>query len=531
MSGRGRKRDMAGEPDIRSQIAELVTLGRGLFEQGKIDDAAELLNGLRGVDPGNFDVNKHLGIISATRGDFRGAIPFLEDALARRADDALTWNVQSVCVFEAGDYQRALACADHAIALQRQFAEAYNNRGNALGRLGRHEEALEAFREALALAPGDAVVLVNVANALRDLGRRDEALETIDRALRIDAQIPQAHCNRGNLLQDMGRHPEALQSYGAALALDPGSVDAHWNRSLCNLLLGNFEAGWRDYEWRWRRGAVESRPRELAAPLWLGETLLEGKTILLHCEQGLGDCLQFLRYAPQVAARGARVVVEAFAPLAELFRPVDGVAEVVVRGALLPTADFQCPLMSLPLALQAFAPQPGPPYLSAPLERLAAWRQRLGPSSGLRVGLVCSGSPTHGADRERSLPLARMLAALPDGAEYHLLQKAVAPGDQETLGRVRFWGDQIADFCDTAALIELMDLVVSVDTSVVHLAGALGRPARVLTAFDPDWRWGLLGDATAWYPSVEIRRQTTRGDWAQPLARVAEELTGLLALR
>ncbi len=522
---------MAGEPDITGQIAELVALGRSLFEQGKIDDAAELFNGLRGVDPGNFDVNKHLGIISATRGDFRGAIPFMDDALARRADDALTWNVQSVCVFEAGDYARALACADRAIALQRQFPEAYNNRGNALGRLGRHEDALQAFRMALVLAPDDAVVLVNVANALRDLGRRGEALETLDRALSIDAHIPQAHCNRGNLLQDLGRHAEALQSYAAALALDPGSVDARWNRSLCNLLLGNFEAGWRDYEWRWRRGAVESRPRELAAPLWLGETPLEGKTILLHCEQGLGDGLQFIRYAPQVAARGARVVVEAFAPLAELFRQVDGVDEVVVRGAALPPVDFQCPLMSLPLALPAYAPQAGAAYLAAPPERQAAWRERLGPSSGLRIGLVCSGSPTHRADRERSIPLARMLADLPDGAEYHLLQKEVAPGDQEALGGVSFWGDQIADFCDTAALIELMDLVVSVDTSVVHLAGALGRPARVLTAFDPDWRWGLSGEATPWYPSVEIRRQTVRGDWAQPLAHLAEELTGLLAVR
>jgi len=520
---------MTGEPDIAGQIAELVGLGAGLFEQGKITDAEELFAGLRRLDPSHFEVNKHLGIIRATLGDFRGAIPFLDDALAQRADDALTWNVQSVCVFEAGDYARALECADKAIALQRRFAEAYNNRGNALGRLGRHEEALQAFRGALVLLPDDAEVLVNIANALRDLGRRDEALKTLDRALKINPAIPQAHCNRGNLLQDLGRHAEALQSYGRALALDPGSVDAHWNRSLCNLLLGHFEDGWCDYEWRWRRGAVETAPRALAAPLWLGETSLEGRTILLHCEQGLGDCLQFIRYAPQVAALGARVVVEAFAPLAELFRSVDGVAEVVVRGAALPPVDFQCPLMSLPLALGAFAPQAGPPYLATPPERLAVWRERLGVASALRVGLVCSGSPTHRADRERSIPLATMLAALPEGPDYHLLQKEVAPGDREALGGVSFWGDQIADFCDTAALLELMDLAVSVDTSVVHLAGAMGRPVRVLTAFDPDWRWGLSGETTAWYRSVQIRRQAKRGDWSRPLARLGAELAGLLA--
>lgn len=520
---------MTGEGDIAGQIAELVGLGQGLFEQGKIADAEELFTGLRRLDPSHFEVNKHLGIIRATLGDFRGAIPFLDATLARRADDPLTWNVQSVCVFEAGDYARALDCADRAIALNRQFAEAYNNRGNALGRLGRHEEALQAFQSALALLPDDAEVLVNIANALRDLGRRDEALDMLDRALARDAAIPQAHVNRGNLLQDLGRHREALQSYDRALALDPGSVDAHWNRGLCSLLLGEFEAGWRDYEWRWRRGAVETQARVLAAPLWLGDAPLAGRTILLHGEQGLGDCIQFIRYAPQVVARGARVVVEVFAPLADLFRPVEGVAEVVVRGVALPPVDLQCPLMSLPLALGAFAPQGGAAYLAAPPERLAAWTARLGPASGLRVGLVCSGSPTHRADRERSIPLATMLAALPEGPEYHLLQKEVAPGDRAALEGVRVWGDQIADFRDTAALVELMDLTISVDTSVVHLAGALGRPARVLIPFDPDWRWGLSGETTAWYPSMQIRRQTTRGDWSQPLARLRDELTGLLA--
>jgi hypothetical protein len=202
---------------------------------------------------------------------------------------------------------------------------------------------------------------------------------------------------------------------------------------------------------------------------------------------------------------------------------------VVVRGAALPPVDLQCPLMSLPLALGAFAPQAGAAYLTAPPERQAVWRGRVGAASGLRVGLVCSDSPTHRADRERSIPLAAMLGALPDGPDYHLLQKEVAAGDREALGGVRFWGDQIGDFCDTAALVELMDLVISVDTSVVHLAGALDRPARVLTAFDPDWRWGLLGETTAWYRSVQIRRQTKRGDWSQPLARLGAELTGLLA--
>jgi tetratricopeptide (TPR) repeat protein len=522
---------MTAQPDIQGQIAELIALGESLTASGKLQDAAQLFNGLRAVDPMNFEINKQLGIVLATQGDFRGAIAPLSDAVARRADDALVWNVLSVCLFEADDYPQALAAADAALALRRQFAAAHNNRGNALGRLDRHGEAVEAFEAALTLEPDDPVVLVNLANVLRSLGRRPQALDRLDRALHLEARIPQAHVNRANLLQDLGRHEDALESYAAALALDPNSVDARWNRSLCNLLAGHFEAGWRDYEWRWRRGAPETAPRGLPQPLWLGQAPIEGKTILLHAEQGLGDAIQFIRYAPLVAARGARVIVEAPAPLAGLFAAVEGVSQVIVRGAPLPPVDFQTPLMSLPLALGVFEPLAAAPYLATPPDPMVVWRERLGPTDRLRVGLAARGSPTHGADRERSIPLAQMIAALPQGPEYHLLQKELAPDDRDAVasGGVAFWGDQIADFSDTAALAEQMDLVVSVDTAVAHLAGALGRPIRVLCAYDPDWRWGLTAETSPWYASVKIRRQAARGDWSAALAAVAADLAALSA--
>ena len=523
---------MATDADVAGQIAELIVLGAGLLDSGKIDAAAELFAGLHGLDPANPEVNKHLGIIQATRGDFRGAIPFLQRAMAATPHDVLAHNVLSVCAFETGDYDAALASADRAIALLKVFAPAHNNRGNALGRLGRPDEALEAFQAALALAPDDAVTLLNLANILRDLGRADEALTSLDRALALDPRIPEAHSNRGNVLQDLGRREAALESYAAALALDPNLVSARWNRSLCNLLLGRFEDGWRDYEWRWRRGRPETAPRDLAAPLWLGQAPLAGKSILLHCEQGLGDSIQFIRYAPIVAQLAGKVVVEAFSPLVELFGSVAGVADVVVRGAAQPVVDFQCPLMSLPLALGDFgaAPPIAPPYLSPSPERRAAWRERLGPSDRLRVGLACSGSSTHGADHLRSLPLADLAAGLPMGPEYHLVQKDLGPADQgalEALGGVTAWGHHLNDLADTAALIELMDVIVSVDTSVAHLAGALDRPVRILVAFDPDWRWGLSGETTPWYPSARIRRQTTRGDWSGPVSDIAEELAAM----
>lgn len=513
---------------IRAQIAELVELGVGLFERGQLAEAEELFAGLRGVTVDDFQVNSRLGILLATRGDYARAIPVLTDAVALHPGEPLVLNVLSVCAFETGDHETALAHAEAAVALAPQFREAHNSRGNALTRLGRDEAALDAFRVAQALAPDDPVPLINLANALRNLGRADEALAALDRALRLAPDLAAAHVNRGNLLQDLGRHAEAIEAYDHAVALDPNSVDANWNRALCRLLTGDYEAGWREHEWRWRRNSLENRPRGLAAPLWLGQQPLAGRSILLHGEQGLGDCIQFARYIPQVVAMGGRVVVEAYATLVDLFRSLDGV-EVVAASAPLPATDFQCPLMSLPLALG----ERGPPaemeaYLHAPADRLALWSARMPADGRLKVGLVPSGSATHGNDRRRSLPFATLSAFLPAGPAYHLLQKEIAPRDVEPLAArpdVAIWKDDLSDISDTAALVQQMDVVVSVDTSVAHLAGALGRPTWVLLPYDPDWRWGLNSETTPWYPSARLYRQTARDDWSGVLSRLRADLS------
>ncbi|THD68622.1 tetratricopeptide repeat-containing glycosyltransferase family protein [Phenylobacterium sp.] len=526
---------MASDADVPGQIAELITLGVGLLEAGNLKAAADLFTGLRAIDPANPEISKQLGIVAATSGDFPAAIPFLLDALAARPDDILAHNVLSVCRFETGDFEGALGSADRALALLPRFAPAHNNRGNALWRLGRLAEGLKAFQAAKALTPEDAALHVNIANIERDLGQTEAALQSLDRALQLDRNIPQAY-NRGNVLQDLGRHEEAVRSYDEALKLEPNSVSAHWNRALCNLLMGRFEDGWRDYEWRWRRDSPENVPRNFPAPLWLGQAPLAGKTILLHGEQGLGDCIQFIRYAPLVAARGATVLVEVVAPLVDLFTSVEGVSEVFRRGGPLPAVDFQCPLMSLPLALGDFggAPDVPTPYLAPSPEKRAAWRDRLGSTERPRVGLVGSGSPTHRADHLRSVPLADLAATFPVGPQYHLLQRDLTSADRAALGElggIAFWGDHLGDFTDTAALCELMDLVISVDTSVAHLAGALAAPVRILVAFDPDWRWGRRVETSPWYPSARILRQAARGDWSAPLALVAREITELDAAR
>ena len=518
---------------VDDQVSELLGIAATLFGSGDLAGAREILNTLDVVSPANFAVLKLLGIISATEGHYVEAARRLDQAVGIDGRDALAWNVLGVCRFKGGDYPGALDCADRAIGRRRGFGEAHNNRGNALNRLGRQAEALTAFEAALAILPGDAEILVNIGNALRDSGQAAASLDYLDRAIAIDPAIVDAHFNRANALQDLGRHSEAIDGFGAALRLDPEHVDAHWNRSLCNLLTGRFEAGWGEYEWRWRRPNPESRPRDFPCPLWLGREDLAGKSILLHGEQGLGDCIQFIRYAPAVARLGATVIVEAFEPLVELFGGIEGVAAVIPRGAAIPATDLHCPLMSLPLALDqgALGGEALTSPLRAPEPMRRKWRGEVGETGRLNVGLVFSGSRTHKADRSRSIPAAVMLAALPSGPAYHLLQTEVREADVdvlETRDDVRRMGERIGGFADTAGLCEAMDLVITVDTSVAHLAASLGRPTWILVPYDPDWRWGLGKETSHWYPSARLYRQAERGDWSPPLARIGTDLAALM---
>ena len=513
------------------QIAELTSLAMTLLNSGNFHDSEEILNTLNLVSPANFEVLKSLGILHATRGQYIKAQEFILHAIEIDNRDPLTHNILSVCFFEAGQYQSALDSADRAIARRRNFDAAYNNRGNALNRLGRHTDALSAFKTALAITPGDSEIYVNIGNVLRDLGQAPAALESIDRAIALNPGIVGAHYNRGNVLQDLGRHAEALESYDKALAINANHVDSHWNRSVCNLRLGNFEAGWPEYEWRWLRSSAESAPRHFPFPLWLGQEDLAGKSILLHREQGLGDSIQFIRYASLVAQLGATVFVEAYEPLVDLFGSITEITQVVPRGAAIPAVDFHCPLMSLPLALGGQAPAASAPrYLYSSPAKRRKWREELGEAGALNVGVVFSGSRTHRGDQHRSISAAAMFEALPAGPAYHVIQTELRESDFHIINTrkdIRYFGDIIDGFEDTAALCEMMDVVVTVDTSVAHLAGALGRPTWILLPFDPDWRWMLGKDTTHWYSSAKLYRQAERADWSLPLTTIGTDLSAL----
>ena len=530
---------MNATANIAAQIEELIGLADDMRTAGRIEQAGDILATLESLAPTEPAIRKALAV----------AIEAFCDRLMR-----------------AQDYAGALEAADRALALHPGLAVALNNRGNALNGLGRHKEALAAFTAALVRWPMDPAVRANMAAALHGLGRLPDALAQLDRAIWLDPTLAATHLNRGNVLSDMGRPEEALESYGRAAALDPSMAEAHAsranllanlerhrealdaydaalaiqpdnakvrvNRGYSRLSLGDFKGGWRDYEARRAIPQNLGPSRVLFAPLWLGDEPLQGRTILLHCEQGMGDAIQFVRYVRAVAALGAVVVLEAFEALADLFRTVDGAAQVITRRDPLPAIDFHCPLMSLPLALSmagGLAPA-ATPYLGVDPALADRWRGRF--PGRLKVGLAVSGNPANGNDRRRSIPLATVAQALPLGPSYVLIQKDIRDEDRAMLSArpdIAFPGPELTSFADAAAICQDMDLVVSVDTSLCHLAGALARPAWILLSQPWDWRWRIEGERTDWYPTARLYRQAARGDWTETLGRIERDLRALAA--
>jgi hypothetical protein len=395
---------------------------------------------------------------------------------------------------------------------------------------GRWEECVAASTAALALQPGHPEALANRGAALRMLGRIEEALADYDRAIAANPGTPEAHNNRGVALVAANRHREAIEAYTRALELRPGYDRARFNRAMSRLILGDLEQGWRDHEARWTGSEMHRGPRTLPGRAWDGREDLEGRTLLLYAEQGLGDTLQFVRYATLAARRGARVILEVHAPLVELLRQVEGVERVVAFGEPLPAFDLHCALLSLPLAFGTTLDSipAAIPYLRVPDAAVSRWRERLA-KPDVRIGLAWSGSRTLRNDANRSIPLRCLAPLASKGRTLVALQTDIRDADRdavEELG-IRTFTGELRDFRDTAALVGALDLVVSVDTAAAHLAGAMGKPAWVLLPFSPDWRWLLERDTSPWYPTARLFRQPRLGDWDSVIRQVAAALPGL----
>lgn len=545
----------------------LLALNRGAEARKAFETIAAAL-------PGRADSHYNLATVLLRLGRAEEALPCFDKAIAIAPDEPNIRINRGTALLTLNRPAEALQDFETALTQVPECAEAYANKGEALRRLKRHDEALAAYDRAVQLAPDDAenrynrgivrydlgrkeqaledfdaaiarnprmgAAYNNRGNALIDLDRLDEALASLDRAIALGPQNAEAFTNRGNVLRALNRHKEALLSYDRAIAANPDYAEAYANKSVALLHQGLYAEGWKLYEWRWKcdqphRPILNFSPqtvRQFRQAQWQGEPL-NGRTLLIHAEQGLGDILQFCRYIPQVYAKGGHIVVEAPQALLPLLNTLKGQYVFIGTGETPPDFDLHCPIMSLPLAF-ATTLETVPdevPYLFVDPAKRQEWQKRLGPKTGSRIGVAWSGNPKHTDDRHRSIALSQLSPLFELPFEFHAIQKDLRPADAEVLARIpnlRHYGDDLRDFSDTAALIDEMDLVISVDTSAAHLAGALGKPLWLLLTWVSEWRWLIDCTDTPWYPTAELFRQPKRDDWAGVAAILTERLKALM---
>jgi tetratricopeptide (TPR) repeat protein len=513
--------------------AYLASLGTALLNQGRREDALKAFDKAVQLQPDDADLWTKLGNALVEVERPADAILSFEQALKldpRHWDAA---NKAALLFLQSGRFEEALICCNLCDELQPDGSLTLSMRALTLYNLRRFEEALADNRRAHALDPTNADICNNTGNVLRSLGRDEEALAWFDQALQLRPNFATAVANKAVSLAELRRFDEAFAAYYRARAIDPNDALAEWNLALLQLQTGNFRDGWAGREARWKIPSLsDGYYPKLSAPAWSGAEPIAGKTILLCADEGLGDAFQFARYVPIVAARGARVILVVHDVLCFLMAGLTGVSECLPKSAAtLPAFDFHCPLSRLPLvfgtrldtipAEKSYLPPPAP-------DRAQGWQERLGPHDRLRVGLVWSGNPKHNNDRNRSIPLRELARILDVDATFVSLQKVPKPDDRAALLERAEIVDPTADltdFADTAALISCLDLVITVDTSVAHLAGALGCPTWILLPYyAPDFRWLLDRDDSPWYPSVRLFRQGHSRDYADVLERVLEEL-------
>jgi len=452
--------------------------------------------------------------------------------LDRYPEYGFGWKILGVALQFQGRRAQAFRALLRAAELLPHDIEAQGNLGLALLDAAEWQAAEQYLRRAVDLDPADANAWNNLGHGLCRMGRLEEAESCLRRAVELRADVPDFLHNLASAWQDQGRIEDAIAGYQRVLAIAPLFPHTHWNLGMCRLQLGDFSTGWKEYEWRWKTPALLPLARMHSGIRWTGAPDLAGKTVLLYAEQGLGDTLQFCRYATVLAERGARVVLYVPTTLVALLTSVDGVAEVCDSATVAPPHDFYCPMMSLPLACATtLASIPAPhAYLRAPVDRVEAWRQSIdagGP--GPRIGVVWSGNRNHKHDYRRSIALDQFAPLMSGDYRWFCLQTELTEAERERLRqlpRCTQFADRLTDFGDTAALIAQLDLVLTVDTAVAHLAAAMGKPTWLLLSAHADWRWLERRNDSPWYPAMRLFRQEMAGDWAGVLLEVGVALQG-----
>lgn len=522
--------------------ADVVTLNDAVraHQAGRLDAAAAGYRRVLAARPDHPDALHLLGVVHHQQGDQPQAEHFVAKALVVAPRVAAYHHTLAAIRLAQSDGVGAVAAAERALALNPKLIGAYNVLGNALLQVGQAGEAVAIYRRALAESPDVPEVLNNLGSALQSLGQLADAEAALRRALQLRPEYAAAAANLALVLRDQGRFKQALIACESALAQSPDHPTWRANRSTLLLQLGRFAEGWADYESRWQAdGFARERREPMSQPAWDGGDLA-GRTILLDGEQGLGSMIQFARYAPRLAARGTRVLLRVPPPLVALFReslepPHGAVAHVLARNEPPPPFDVHAPLMSLPhLCRTTLATVPADvPYLRADPGRTAAWAERLGVGVGVGdgggrlVGLVWAGNPGHANDHNRSMPadaLVPLLTAADRSIRFFSLQVGSSPPPALLAAGLQDVAPALTDFAETAAAVASLDLVISVDTAVAHLAGALARPVWLLLPHVPEWRWLIDRDDSPWYPTMRLFRQSQPGDWAGMIARLASEL-------
>ncbi len=514
-----------------------ANLGRACTALGRLDEAITACAKAIQLQPNLAEAHNQLGVALGAQGRLAEAVAAFEKAVKLRPGYAVAHNNLGIALRTMGRLDDAAAAYRRAIRIQPDYIEAINDLGNILETLGRSDEAIAAFRQAILAAPGDADLHNNLGIALREKGRIEEAVGSYSRAIALDPRHAEAHHNLGNALGQLGRLDDAQAACSRALEINPQDAQAKFLSGTLHLLAGEFSLGWPRYEERWDIPEATSPRRDFAQPMWDGSAL-EGRRVLIHEEQGFGDAIQFIRYAPLVAEFGGQVILECSGSLAEVFSTVKGVGQIVVAGEPLPHFDLHIPMMSLPLTFGTTVesiPQ-NVPYISDDAARCEFWRAWLAENdAALKVGIVWGGRTD---TTQRSLRSVRLRDWLPifrvPDVDFVSLQVGRGieqikqlPGRQP----VRDASGHIEDFADTAALVSQLDLVIAVDTAVAHLAGALGKPVWVLLPFAPDWRWMLGREDSPWYPSMRLFRQQRALEWEPVISRVRKELQTFVEAR
>jgi tetratricopeptide (TPR) repeat protein len=506
---------------------EAFNIASQLHRDGRVQEAEQAYRQILAGRPNHSLSSINLGTILHESRRFAEAARVYRAALVLDGTPREIWSNLGNTLFELEEYDQAIEACRAALAISPNLFSAHNNLGNALKLKGDLAAAISHYRKTIELAPDFPLAYSNLGTILHTQGKLEESITLFRRAIELSPGYAEAFSNLATSFGDLGRNDEAMAAFDTALAIRPDYATAHWNRGLLLLRTGDLERGWPEYDWRWKVPGLVKERMEFTVPKWNGENLA-GRRIMLHSEQGYGDAIQFSRYASLVTQRGGRVVLNIQDELVRLFSGFRGAERVVGWNQPRPEIDLHCPLLDLPgifnTTLQTIPATER--YLSPDPALAAIWKERVRKVPGRKIGIAWAGRPEHSNDRARSMTLANFapLAAAPD-ARFFSLQKGIAATQAKNSPFPLIdYTDELYDFAETAALIENLDLVIAADTSVVHLAAALGKPVWVFIPFTPDFRWLLNRNDSPWYPTMRLFRQERMEDWSTPISRAAEAL-------